>query len=42
MEQSGYLGASVEMHLTEKFAQLARTLGEEQFSSLRCIADLEL
>jgi hypothetical protein len=42
MEQSGYLGASVEMHLTEKFTQLARTLGEEQFSSLRCIADLEL
>jgi hypothetical protein len=42
MEQSGYLGASVEMHLTEKFTQLARTLGEEQFSTLRCIADLQL
>jgi hypothetical protein len=42
LEQSGYLGASVEMHLTEKFTQLARTLGEEQFSTLRCIADLKL
>jgi hypothetical protein len=42
MMQSGLLTASIEAHLTEKLSQLCRTLGEEQFSTLRCIADLGL
>lgn len=42
LQQSGLLTASMEAHLTEKLSQLCRTLGEEQFSTLRCIADLNL
>jgi hypothetical protein len=42
MEQSGLLTASLEAHLTQKFTQLCRTLGEEQFSSLTCVVELGL
>lgn len=42
LRQSGLLSASVEAHLKEKLSQLCRTLGEEQFSTLHCIAELQL
>ena len=42
LTNSYILDASVETHLTYKFTQLSRTLGEQQFASLCCIADLGL
>ena len=42
LTDSYLLNASIEVHLTEKFTQLSRTLGEEQFANLGCIADLNL
>ena len=42
IKQSGILNATLHAHLTEKFSQLCRTLGEELFSQLECIAELDL
>eukprot|EP00428_Durinskia_dybowskii_P066940 CAMPEP_0170363018 /NCGR_PEP_ID=MMETSP0117_2-20130122/4638_1 /TAXON_ID=400756 /ORGANISM="Durinskia baltica, Strain CSIRO CS-38" /LENGTH=1545 /DNA_ID=CAMNT_0010617467 /DNA_START=31 /DNA_END=4668 /DNA_ORIENTATION=- len=42
MNQSGLLSASIATHITEKVMQLRKTLGEEQFSTLQCVAELNL
>ena len=42
MNQSGLLSASIATHITEKVMQLRKTLGEEQFSTLHCVAELNL